>query len=327
MLVLNREETRLALTMREAIPVVKGAFIQLSTRQAEAPLRAALRPARGEGVALVMPGYLRGTDALAVKVVTVFPDNRAVNLPTIHALVLLLDAATGQTLAIMEGGVLTALRTGAASGVATELLAREDAQVAAIFGAGAQARSQLLGVLAVRALKRVWVYAPKPERAQAFVGELQPQVGATELLAARSPGEAVEDADVICAATTSREPVFDGARLKPGAHVNAIGSFTPDMQEVDGVTLQRASKIVVDAREGAMAEAGDLLVAMRQGLIQASDIYAEIGEIAAGQKPGRTRGEEITYFKTVGNAALDVAAAQAIYQNSLRDNLGVEIHL
>jgi alanine dehydrogenase len=327
MLILNREEARSALPMREAIPIVREAFVQLSTGQADAPLRAAIRPARHEGVTLVMPGYLNGTDALAVKVVSVFPDNQALRLPTIHALILLLNAATGAPLAVMEGAGLTALRTGAASGVATELLARNDAEVAAIFGAGAQARTQLLAVCAVRPLRRAWVYSPNPEHTHSFIAEMQPQVGATELLAANSPGQAAREADIICAATTSSTPVFEGTHLKAGAHINAVGSFTPEMQEVDCVTLQRAAKIVIDARESALAEAGDLLVALAQGAIQGDDIYAEIGEIAAGLKPGRASAEEITYFKTVGNAALDVAVAQAIYTKSMQNGMGIEVHL
>lgn len=327
MLIVNREEAQRALPMREAIPIVREAFVQLSTGQAEAPLRAAIRPARHEGVTLLMPGYLGGTDALAVKVVSVFPGNRALRLPTIHALVLLLNAATGAPLAVMEGAGLTALRTGAASGVATELLAREDAQVAAIFGAGAQARTQLLAICAIRTLNRVWVYTPNPQHTQNFIAEMQPQVGSTRLAPADSPGQATKEADIICAATTSPTPVFEGAHLKVGAHINAVGSFTPEMQEVDIVTLQRAGKIVIDSRESALAEAGDLLIALAQGAIQDADIYAEIGEIAAGLKPGRATAEEITYFKTVGNAALDVAVAQAVYRKALQNKMGIEVLL
>lgn len=327
MRILNREEVRRALPMREAIPIVKDAFAQLSAGQANVPLRTAIRPAQHDGVALIMPGYLSGTDALAVKVVSVFPGNRARHLPTIHALVLLLNAATGDVLAAMEGGSLTALRTGAASGVATDLLAREDARIAAIFGAGAQARTQLQAVCTVRAIRRVWVYATNPERVRHFITEMQPQIGATELLAAHSPAQAVQDADVICTATTSHSPVFEGELLKPGVHINAVGAFTPEMQEVDFATLQRAARIVVDARESALSEAGELLMALAQGVIHSTDIYGELGEIAAGLKHGRARADEITYFKTVGNAALDVAVAQAIYQKSLQDKLGIEVPL
>lgn len=327
MRILNREEVRGALPMREAIPIVKDAFAQLSAGQANVPLRTAIRPAWHDGVALIMPGYLSGSDALAVKVVSVFPGNRAMRRPTIHALLLLLNAATGEVLATMEGGGLTALRTGAASGVATDLLAREDAEIAAIFGAGAQARTQLLAVCAVRAIRRAWIYAPNPERVQDFIAELKPQLGATELLAAHSPAQAVRDADVICAATTSHSPVFDGTQLKPGVHINAVGAFTPEMQEVDFVTLQRAARIVVDARESALAEAGELLMALAQGAIHHTDIHAEIGEIAAGLKQGRAHPDEITYFKTVGNAALDVAVAQAVYQKALQYKLGIEVSL
>jgi len=141
-------------------------------------------------------------------------------------------------------------------------------------------------------------------------------------LIADSPAEAVRDADVICAATNSRTPVFDGNDLKPGAHVNGIGSYTHEMQEVDFTTLRRASRIVVDKRQAALAEAGDLIIAIEQGEIRVEDIYAELGEIAAGLKPGRQREDEITYFKSVGNAAQDAAVAQAVYQTALKKNLG-----
>jgi ornithine cyclodeaminase/alanine dehydrogenase-like protein (mu-crystallin family) len=316
-----------ALPMPAAIAAVKSAYAQLSSGQAAVPLRTALRPAKHAGVTLVMPGYLSGSDALAVKVASVFPGNRALHLPTVHALVLLLDAATGAALAVIEGDSLTALRTGAASGVATELLARPEACVAAIFGAGVQARTQLLALCAVRPLQRVWVYAPRPPQVQTFIDELQPLVGAVELRAAQTPAQAVKEADLICTATTSATPVFAGTDLQPGVHINAVGSFTPQMQEVDGVTLQRATRIVVDARQAALAEAGDLLNALSQGFIQMNDLSGEIGELITGRIPGRAMAEEITYFKSVGNAAQDVAVAQAIYQQALQMGLGTEVSL
>ena len=220
------------------------------------------------------------------------------------------------------------MRTGAGSGAATDLLARQDAEVAAIIGAGAQARAQTLAVAAVRPIKRFWIYARRREQIEEMIAEIRPQLGPSiELREADSPSQAVREALVICAATTSSTPVFDGADLRPGAHVNGVGSYRPGMQEIDCVTLQRASKIVVDSREGALTEAGDLMVAIERGEIQLSDIYAEIGEIAAGLKAGREDDDEITYFKSVGNAAQDAAVAQAIYQRALREDLGVEVNL
>jgi ornithine cyclodeaminase len=271
---------------------------------------------------------LSGSESLAVKLVSVHNRNAERNLPRINAIVIVIDPATGQTVAAMEGGCLTALRTGAASGAATDLLACRDAEVAAIIGAGAQARTQALAVAAVRPIERFWIYSKRREQVDEMIVEMRPQLGPSiEALAADSPAQAVREALVVCAATTSSTPVFDGDDLRPGAHVNGVGSYTPEMQEVDCATLRRASKIVVDSREAAMAEAGDLIVAIEQSEIRPSDIYAEIGEIAAGLKPGRQDNDEITYFKSVGNAAQDVAVAQAIYQRALREDLGVEIDL
>lgn len=328
MRLLTQSDVQRSISMREAVEVVKRAFSELSTGRADIPLRIALSQPKRDGVTLVMPGYLSDSESLAVKVVSVHNRNVERNLPRINAVVIVIDPATGQPVAAMEGGYLTALRTGAASGAATDLLARQDAEVAAIIGAGAQARTQALAVAAVRPIKCLWIYSRRREQVDKMIVEMRPQIGPSiELLAADSPSQAVREALVVCVATTSSTPVFNGDDLRPGAHVNGVGSYKPEMQEVDCVTLRRASKIVVDSREAAMAEAGDLIAAIERGEIQPSDIYAEIGEIAAGLKPGRQDDDEITYFKSVGNAAQDVAVAQAIYQRALREDLGVEIDL
>lgn len=314
--------------MREAIDAVKHAFSELSTGRADVPMRMALWRPEGDGVTLFMPGYLSESEALGVKVVSVRNRNLERNLPLIDAVVLLIDPATGQAVAAMEGGYLTALRTGAGSGAATDLLARRDAEVAAIFGAGAQARTQALAVIAARPIKRIWFYSKRRVQIDELIVEMRTRLGPSiELLAAESPAQAAREALVICAATTSTTPVFDGDDLRPGAHVNGVGSYKPQMREVDGATLRRASKIVVDSRAAAMAEAGDLIIAIERGEIHTSDIYAEIGEIAAGLRPGRQSDDEITYFKSVGNAAQDVAVGQAIYHRALKEGLGVEIDL
>ncbi len=328
MRILSRSDVQRALSMREAITMVREAFAQLSTNQATVPLRVPVPIPAHDGVTLFMPAHLARSDALAVKIVSVFNQNPAKHLPLIHALVVLIDAGTGQPLAAMEGGYLTALRTGAASGAATELLARPDARVAAIIGAGVQGRTQLQAIAAVRAIERAYIYDPAPDKAQALVREMSGAPGVPrELTVAGSAAEAVRAADVICTATTATRPVFSGSDVKPGAHINAIGAYTPQMQEIDTETLRRASKIVIDARSGALAEAGDLIIALQEGAIKETDIYAEIGEIAAGRKPGRERDHEITFFKSVGNAVQDAAVARAIYDAAVRDHLGVEVEL
>ena len=328
MRILSRADVQRALSMKDAIAIVRDAFAQLSNGQATVPLRVSVPIQKHDGVTLFMPAHLHTSDALAVKIVSVHNQNPAKGLPLIHALVVVIDVATGKPLAAMEGGYLTALRTGAASGVSTDLLARRDARVAAIFGAGTQGRSQLLAVAAVRKLERVYVFDAFRDQVDKFVKEMRGQPGVpNDLRAASSSTEAVREADVICTATTSKQPVFSGNDIKPGVHISAIGAYTPEMQEIDETTLKRANKIVIDHHEGALAEAGDLIIALRDGAIKESDIYAEIGEIAAGIKPGRERDDEITFFKSVGNAVQDVSVARAIYDAAIKQDLGTEVEL
>lgn len=323
--VLSREDVRRALPMRQAIEEMKRAFAQLSQGQALVPLRVSLPVERHNGVTLFMPGYLGADDRMAVKIVSVFNDNPSKGLPLIHALVVVVDATTGRPAAVMDGTYLTALRTGAASGAATDLLAREDASVAAVFGAGAQGRTQLEAVCAVRPIRSAWVYDIDPERAAAYAEEMADRLGLPVRVAA-SPAEAVRRADVVCTATTSASPVFDDADLRAGTHINAVGAYTPQMQEVPAETVKRA-KVVIDHREASLAEAGDLIFPLQQGLISKDHIWAELGEIAAGLKPGRTDPGEITLFKSVGVAVQDVAAAAAVLEAAEGMGLGVEVPL
>jgi ornithine cyclodeaminase len=227
----------------------------------------------------------------------------------------------------MDGTYLTALRTGAASGVATDLLARPDARVAAIFGAGAQARTQLEAICTVRSIEQVWVYDIDVAAARAYAAQMARR-GApipADIAVADSPAQAVRGADVICTATTSSTPVFADADLKPGVHVNGVGSYTPAMQEIPAETVTRA-RVVVDSRQACLAEAGDLIIPLRQGLITESDIHSEIGEVAAGRIAGR-EASEVTFFKSVGNAVQDVAVAELILRRATELDLGVEVDL
>lgn len=308
-----------SLPMAEAIEGMKSAYAQLSAGEAVLPLRAHI-PVSAADTTLVMPAYLPQSDALGLKVVSVFNSNPPRGLKLINAVVIALDGATGQPLALIEGGSVTAIRTGAASGAGTDVLARPDAEVAAIFGAGVQARTQLEAVCTVRQIREVRVYSP--EGAESFAAEMvgRGPIPAT-ILIADSPEAAVRDADIICTATTAHTPVFDGAWLKPGAHVNAIGSFTPEMQEIDAATLRR-SLVVVDSREAALAETGDLLIPIGRGEFAVEDIHAEVGEIINGARPGRTSPEQITLFKSVGLAVQDVVAAQIIWRNGVEIGLG-----
>ena len=326
--VLSQNDVRQAVPMAQAIEIVKGAFAQLSAGKSMVPIRTQLEVKSHEGITLFMPAYLQESDDLGVKIVSVFPRNLEVDLPTIHALVVVVDAETGCPAAVMDGTHLTALRTGAASGAATDLLARTDAQVAAVFGAGAQGRTQLEAVCQVRDIEKAWVYDVNREAAEEYAQEMGERGGRIpgDMIVASSPTEAVREADVICTATTSKTPVFADADLKAGVHINAVGAFTPEMQEVPEETIQRA-RLVVDSREACWAEAGDLIIPRHKGLISESDIYAELGEIAAGTKRGRESEEEITFFKSVGNAVQDVSVARKVLEEADRLGLGLEVEL
>jgi ornithine cyclodeaminase len=326
--VLTGEHVRRAVSMAQAIGAVKGAFAQLSAARADVPLRAQLTVPERDGVMLVMPAYLQESDAMTVKIVSVFPGNSAVGLPTTPALLIVVDTATGQPAAVLDATYLTALRTGAASGAATDLLARADARNVAIIGAGAQGRTQLQGVCEVRSIAQVHVYDADPARAEQYVAEMT-GVGdriPADIVVADGPADAVADADVICTATTSHTPVFQDQHLKPGVHINGIGAYRPDMQEVPAATVARA-KIVVGSRQACLSEAGDLIIPLRQGLISEEDIHAELGEIVLGWRVGRESDREVTFFKSVGNAVQDVAVARIALSTARERGLGLPIDL
>lgn len=325
MRILSREDVRRTITMHEAIEAVREAFAQLSAGEATVPLRTPLEVPPHHGVVLFMPAYLARSDTLGVKVVSVMGDNPPRGLPLVHALVVVVDTQTGRPLAAMEGGFLTALRTGAASGVATDLLARPEARVVACFGAGAQAETQLEAVCAVRHVEQVWVVSRSMESATRFCERLRDRLR-VRIDPAPSPAEAVHQADIVVCATTSHVPVFDGRDLRPGTHVNAIGSFTPEMQEVDAETVAHA-RIVVDSRPACLAEAGDLIIPLQQGRIGGPETWTELGEIVLGRAPARTSADEITYFKSVGNAVQDVAVAWRVLAAAEARGLGADVSL
>jgi ornithine cyclodeaminase/alanine dehydrogenase-like protein (mu-crystallin family) len=323
--ILSADDVRRALPMAQAVEAMKAAFAQLSDGRAKVPLRTPVEVPAHNGVTLFMPAYLADDDQMAVKIVSVFNDNPAQGLPLIHALVVVVDATTGRSQAAMDGTYLTALRTGAVSGAATDLLARRDARVAAIFGAGAQGRTQLEAVCAVRPIERAWVCDLDPDSARAYADEMSARLS-TPIGVAGSPAEALQQADVVCTATTSSTPVFADHQLLPGVHINAVGAYTPQMQELPAETVVRA-KLVIDHYESSMAEAGDLIIPMNQGLINKDHIHAELGELVAGRKPGRESDDEVTLFKSVGVAVQDVAAAAQVLAAAERLGLGVEVAL
>ena len=323
--VLSAKEVCKALPMADAIEAMKRAFRQLSGGKAELPLRSRIEIE--QGFTLFMPAYLHQHSDLAVKIVSVFPQNPEQDLPTIHAAVLLLDSHNGAPIALMEGTSLTAIRTGAASGAATDLLASPEAKTVAILGSGVQARTQLEAVCTVREIERAWVYSIDPPGMQTFVKEMAgygpiPQ----DLKLAKDADQAVSQADIICTATTSSTPVFDGTRVPNGVHINAVGSFTPAMQELDEEIIKRAT-VIVDSRQAVLAEAGDLIIPIQRGVISEAWIQAELGEIVQGTHPGRVDPDQITVFKSVGVAVQDAAAAAQAFIGASQAGLGHWISL
>jgi len=325
--ILNATDVRLALPMTAAVAAMKKAFAELARGEVTLPLRTQLDVSAHGGVALFMPAYAAGSDALAVKAVAVYPRNAQRGLPTIHGVVLVFEASSGRPVALLEGGALTAIRTGAASGAATDLLARPDARVAAIIGSGVQARTQLEAVCAVRPIQEVRVYSTNPEQAEQFAREMSGQGAIPScVVVAADADSAVQGADVVCTATTSFTPVFSASALSSGCHVNAVGSFRPDMQEIPTETVRQA-RLVVDQREAVLAEAGDVIIPLQQGAIDESHIHAELGAIASGQATGREDARQITLFKSVGLAVQDAVAASVALERAEAEGLGTVIQL
>jgi ornithine cyclodeaminase/alanine dehydrogenase-like protein (mu-crystallin family) len=325
LLFLSAADVRRALPMKAAVEAMKSAFASLSAGKAVVPLRSHVEMPEHQGILLLMPCYLPSAKALSVKAITLFDGNPARGLPRIQALVTLYDGATGQPLAVMDGATVTALRTGAASGAATDLLARPEAATVAILGAGVQARTQLEGVCAVRPIRSARVFDARAGAAEAYAREMSAALG-IEVVAAASAREAVGEADIVCAASTSRTPVFADADLKPGTHINAVGSYQPTVQEIPMETVLRA-RVVVDHRESALAETGDLIIPIQQGRYSADRIAAELGEIVSGKKTGRADDAEITFFKSVGVAIQDLVAASRILANARLLGLGTVVQL
>ena len=292
-LILDENAIRSLLTMQDLIPAIAGALADLSCGKVLQPVRSVLSIAEHQGFFGLMPAY---NGSLGAKLVTFYPNNKGV--PTHHAMILLFKAETGEPIAVMDGRLITEMRTAAASAVATDLLARRDSHVLAILGSGVQAHSHLEALRLVREFREVRVWSPKSAKAFAEVHGV---------IAAESAENAVRGADVVVTATSSTTPVLMGRWLSPVCHINAVGACRPDWRELDDEALARA-KIFVDSRDAAMKESGDV--------IAAGHIFAEIGEVAGKVQPGRQSDDEITLFKSLGVAVEDIAAADLVYRKA-----------
>ena len=315
MRILDAEQVRAAAPMPQLLDAVEGAYRDVASGRDHSPIRQRL--SLGAGDLMLMPGLRDRGSGASVKLVTFIPGNPARGLPTIHAVVALFDAETGEPLAILDGSTVTAMRTGAASGVSTRLLARPDARVVALFGTGAQAVWQVRAVMAAREIGEVRVFSRTAAARDAFAASLADELGeGVRVIAAGSAEAAVRGADVICCATTSSDPIFAAEWVTPGAHVSAVGSYRKGMVELPPEIFAAAALVAVDSREAVMEEAGDLNAALDGGLLRV-DGFIEIGSIDTGWAETRDR-MAITVFKSVGLAIQDLATAELVMANLRR---------
>jgi len=322
-LVLSREDIASVLEMDDVIDAVERAFVDFAKGRAKMPPRSIMDFPENDGWVGIMSAAIETAGSIGTKVVTVFKNNARKSMPTTMATILLNDASTGEPLAIMEAGLITAMRTGAASAIATKYLARKDSHVVGLFGAGIQAKYQLFGVSRVRKVGNVKQYTPTKARQKKFAEEMEKEIGA-KIQIVGNPKEAVQNSDIVITATTSPTPVFNGKWVSDGTHINAIGAHTKDTRELDTTLIEKA-KIVVDLREAALKEAGEIVIPKAEG--KKLNIYAELSELVSGKKKGRTSDSEVTVYKGCGIALEDLAVAKLAYDLATKKALGKNIYL
>ncbi|HEX9691258.1 MAG TPA: ornithine cyclodeaminase family protein [Gemmatimonadales bacterium] len=324
-LTLSAEDLSAALPMRAAIEAMRTAFAALSAGEVELPHRTRVETGVG-AVLLVMPGAAPGPFGLGAKIVSVVEQNPERGLPLVSGAVLLLDRDTGQPAALLNAERLTEIRTGATSGLATDVLARRDARKLGILGAGRQARTQAEAVCAVREIKEVRVWSRTRQRADMFASDLREASWAPpEVSVVDDPSAAVIGFDVVCTATAAKYPVLVGAHGWPGLHVNAVGSFTPRMREIE-TDLLGAARVVVDYRPAVMEEAGEIIEAIDVGALTPDELI-ELGDVVRRVARGRTSPDDITVFKSVGIAVQDLVAGSLAVERARAEGLGTTVTL
>jgi alanine dehydrogenase len=307
---IDAQQVQARLGMKACIGAVEAAFRSLARGGADQPLRTVIQLPDGRSSFLAMPAHLEDPPALGAKLLTLYPGNHGTGVPSHQGLVVLFDHENGSPMAVVDAGPVTAIRTAAASAVATRLLARSDASELAILGSGEQARSHLEAMRAVRPIRQVRAWSPTRAHLEAFVTEMADRHG-LPVVAADSARDAVEGAGIVCTVTSSPDPVLKGAWLAPGAHVNAVGASTATTRELDAAAVAR-SRLFVDRRASAEAEAGDLILARQDGAVGDDHIAGEIGELLEGRIEGRRSADEVTLFKSLGLAVQDLAAVHRL---------------
>lgn len=301
--------------MNEAIEAMKTAFVQLINGEAIIPIRLSTDVPKKNATSLVMPAYSLKSPYYTVKIVSVNYSNPQKGLPLLHSSVQVFDASKGNMVATLDGESVTAIRTGAVSGLATGMLAKKDAKIGAVFGTGVQAKSQVEAILAARNLEKILVFSRTKKSAELFCNVIYDTFS---IKASIGDKDSLKEADVICTATPSKKPLFDHGDLSMGVHINAIGSFKPYMQEIPVETIIN-SKVIVDKIESCKVEAGDLIIPIKEGKWSFDMVHGELGQVILGEVSGRDSDGEITLFKSVGNAIQDLALANIIMKKMNND--------
>jgi ornithine cyclodeaminase len=324
--VLSGEDVRAALTMSECIEAMDVVLRELAAGELYLPLRSVVRPPKSQSLMGLMTAHRAGSaPAYGLKAVAIFPENPSRGLDAHQGVVVVFDGEDGHVRGIVDASAVTAIRTAAVSAVATRALAQDGAATLAVLGAGVQAAAHIEAMAMVLPLERVRIYSRRPERAAQLAAETAERY-AWDASAAASVEEALREAAVVVTATTAREPIVERAWLAPGAHVNAVGSSIPTTRELDGATMA-AARIVVDARESALSESGDVLLAMREGTLAEDVSLVELGEVLSGSAPGRAGAEDLTVFVSLGLAVEDLAAAELALRVAEQAGLGTEVAL
>lgn len=324
-LVLGRQEVMALLPMRECIDLMQHTLMALARGEVVQPLRSIMWLPDRRGALGLMPGALSRPNTMGIKVVSVFPGNSGTKYESHQGAVLLFDTQHGCLQAVVDAGEITAIRTAAVSGLATRTLAKRDAGDLALLGSGTQARTHLDAMRSVRELRRVRVWSRSSDSARRFA-RAESQRAGMEIEPVASAREAVEGADLICTTTATREPILEGAWIAPGTHVNAVGACFPGARELDSVAVHRA-RVFVDCRESALAEAGDLLVPMQDGVFDASHIVGELGEVLTERVVGRSSENEVTLFESLGIAIEDVTAVHHVYRKARGSKSGTLVEI
>ena len=324
MKIIKAEEIKQHYSMNQAIDAMAQAFSSLSSGECFIPMRVVTRLPSNDLLMLFKPAFVEKDKQVTVKFITQRENSSIPGVPAIQGIVLVIDSVTGEILSIMDGGYITALRTGAASGLATRLLAGKDARTLALFGCGAQGKTQIEAVLCERDIKKILVFDKNRDLASRFMEEMQEKLNPEMVLCEDT--SILKEADIICTATNATAPLFKKEDVKKGAHVNAIGSFQPHMQELDP-WLIREARVFLDSREACLKESGDLIKPIQEGIISENHIAGEIGDFLLNRISGRESEEQITIFKSVGVAIQDYAVATDIYNYSLEQGFGIKIRL